>query len=233
MLAILFSGSWEEGQPRDSQGRPFLDVDPYIFGKILSYLRQKRIEGPESLAPMPVVDADKQAEFRAVANYYGLAEWATPIRRMQTLWRAGPMHRPDESHHIRGYKLAFRKPLHLHAVGVGLTPPACKEGVMVGVGQGQDVVLQMVTTSIVEDLPRKWASADQEVTCVAEGFDLTLQPPEAFIVVREPRYVDLKLVYSEDRFPHQAGPFVLTPTADWPPAANLQFMCVMCVEFSE
>jgi len=231
MLAILFSGSWEEGQPRDSQGRPFLDVDPYIFGKILSYLRQKRIEGPESLAPMPVVDADKQAEFRAVANYYGLAEWATPIRRMQTLWRAGPMHRPDESHHIRGYKLAFRKPLHLHAVGVG-GPPNRKEDVTVGVGQGKDVVLQMVTASIAKPLPQKWESADPEVTHVAEGFDLTLQPPEAFIVVRGVHDA-FKRRCRNDRFPHQAGPFVLTPTADWPPAANLQFMCVMCVEFSE
>jgi len=35
LLAALFSGNWDEGQQRDSQGRTFLEIDPYIFGKIV------------------------------------------------------------------------------------------------------------------------------------------------------------------------------------------------------
>ena len=72
VLAALFSGSWDAGQHRDSKGRPFLDIDPYIFDKIVNFLRQKSIEGPESPAPTPVISSEKAKEFERVVEYYGL-----------------------------------------------------------------------------------------------------------------------------------------------------------------
>ena len=34
----MFSGRWEDRLERDSEGRVFLDYNPYCFGKILDYL---------------------------------------------------------------------------------------------------------------------------------------------------------------------------------------------------
>jgi hypothetical protein len=47
-LAELFSGRWEERLLRDSKGRIFLDVNPECFGKILTFLgdRKQRPDDP-------------------------------------------------------------------------------------------------------------------------------------------------------------------------------------------
>ena len=61
-----------ERQQRDSQGRIFLNCDPYCFEKILSFLRCKLIEHPDRPAPQPVIQQESQAEFAALAEYLGI-----------------------------------------------------------------------------------------------------------------------------------------------------------------
>lgn len=38
LLQYMFSGRWEDRLERDSEGRVFLDYNPYCFGKILDFL---------------------------------------------------------------------------------------------------------------------------------------------------------------------------------------------------
>lgn len=75
MLAALFGPEWAAHQQRDSQGRIFLNCSPYCFARILSFLRCKLIEDPEQPALPPVVQADSQAEFAALVQYFGLQDF--------------------------------------------------------------------------------------------------------------------------------------------------------------
>lgn len=227
VLAALFSGNWEEGQSRDSQGRPFLDIDPYIFGKLVNYLRQRRIEAPESPAPLPVIDADKQAEFRAMAKYYGLAE-CVPDVKMQRLSPSVPLQTTTGST-PRGYKLTFDTPVVLQAVGVGISGPTA--GAMVWVGDGQGSTLREIPISANQTLPPKWASTDPEVTCVAEGFALTLQPPDVFIMVKGLLGGMIFKYGHGSNMPRQAGPFAVTSYAWVPPTAAPCADMFMSMEF--
>jgi len=72
LLAGMFSGSFEDGHKRDKEGRVFLDVDPPLFGKILSHLRLSRIATPEVPAPLPYVPEELRPEYEMMIKYFGL-----------------------------------------------------------------------------------------------------------------------------------------------------------------
>jgi len=80
MLAAMFSGKWEQGHKRDAQGRIFLDIDPFCFGKLLNLLRLRGLERPDSPLPAPSIPEDRRAEFAAIGAYY-----AAPLFERQTL----------------------------------------------------------------------------------------------------------------------------------------------------
>ncbi len=75
MLAAWFGPLWAERQRRDSQGRIFLNCDPYCFEKMLSFLRCKLIEHPDRPAPQPIIQQESQAEFAALIEYLGMREF--------------------------------------------------------------------------------------------------------------------------------------------------------------
>ena len=68
MLAAMFSGNWEKGHKRDSQGRIFLDANPYCFDMLLSFLRLKGIEDPAAPMPFPKVTKDRKIEIEALGK---------------------------------------------------------------------------------------------------------------------------------------------------------------------
>ena len=72
MLAIQFGLRWVERQKRDSQGRIFLNYDPYCFERILSFLRCKLVEHPDHPTLPPVVKHESQAEFASLTQFLGL-----------------------------------------------------------------------------------------------------------------------------------------------------------------
>lgn len=72
LLAGMFSGNFEEGHKRDKDGRVFLDVDPPLFAKLLTFLRLCRISTPDCPAPLPYVNDDVKAEYDMMIKYFGL-----------------------------------------------------------------------------------------------------------------------------------------------------------------
>lgn len=77
MLATWFGPLWADKHKLDSQGRIFLNCDPYCFEKILSFLRCKLIEHPDRPAPQPVVRGESQGDFETLVEYLGLDELMT------------------------------------------------------------------------------------------------------------------------------------------------------------
>ena len=74
MLATWFGPLWADRQKLDSQGRIFVDCDPYCFEKILSFLRCKLVECPETPALQPIIQEESQAEFETLLHYLGLQD---------------------------------------------------------------------------------------------------------------------------------------------------------------
>lgn len=72
LLAGMFSGNFEQGHKRDKDGRVFLDVDPPLFAKILSFLRLSRISSPDCPAPLPHVPEELRPEYDMMVRYFGL-----------------------------------------------------------------------------------------------------------------------------------------------------------------
>jgi hypothetical protein len=72
LLAGMFSGSFDDGQQRDKEGRVFLDHDPQLFARVLSHLRLRRIATPDAPAPLPHVPEDLRAEYDMMVKYFGL-----------------------------------------------------------------------------------------------------------------------------------------------------------------
>merc|ERR1712113_1342296 len=70
MLAAMFSGNWDKGHKRDSQGRVFIDANPSCFDMLLTVLRLKGIDAPDRGTPVPKVAEDRKAEFEALVKYY-------------------------------------------------------------------------------------------------------------------------------------------------------------------
>jgi len=72
LLAGMFSGSFDAGHKRDKENRIFLDVDPPLFGKVLSHLRLRRIASPDCPAPLPHVPEELRPEYDMLVKYFGL-----------------------------------------------------------------------------------------------------------------------------------------------------------------
>lgn len=217
-LAAMFSGRWDEGMQRDSVGRPFLDVDPYCFEQILCFLRLKRIEGPEDRAPPPQVDANKREAFNMFLRFYGLFDFVYPRSSMLmsvfspalTPGTSQPREHLMPATEIRGYLVRFEEPFRLSAVYLGLLGSA--EGCQVIIGRGRQVVREL-------PLRVRGCSEDSHVTHVAEGFDLTLEPPECAIMVRGNGIAQVKYqaVHYSDR---TVGSFVINSKCMLPPDHN-------------
>eukprot|EP00397_Hematodinium_sp_SG-2012_P028211 GEMP01029691.1.p1 GENE.GEMP01029691.1~~GEMP01029691.1.p1 ORF type:complete len:420 (+),score=84.30 GEMP01029691.1:218-1477(+) len=71
-LAHLFSGRWDENIEKDAEGNYFLDLDPWGFGVLLTYFREKGMETPESPAVFPFVPREKRDSFLNLLEYLGL-----------------------------------------------------------------------------------------------------------------------------------------------------------------
>ena len=74
MLASMFGARWADRHKLDSQGRVFLNFDPYCFEKILSFLMGKLIEHPDRPAPLPVIKSEAKAQFVALVEYLGIKD---------------------------------------------------------------------------------------------------------------------------------------------------------------
>lgn len=72
-LTARFNGSWAHSLLHDSQGRIFLDFDPYCFQQIIAYLRQRAIDSEP--VPYPRVQPSKQHMFNKLVQYLCLAEY--------------------------------------------------------------------------------------------------------------------------------------------------------------
>lgn len=81
LLQYMFSGRWEDRLERDSEGRVFLDYNPYCFGKILDFLWAMQLSSNESPAPLPDVRPDDRSIFRLLVRYLGLEELIYPELR--------------------------------------------------------------------------------------------------------------------------------------------------------
>ena len=77
MLATWCGPLWADKHKLDSQGRIFLDCDPYCFERMVSLLRCKLIEHPDRPAPQPVIREESQAGFETLVEYLGLGELMT------------------------------------------------------------------------------------------------------------------------------------------------------------
>lgn len=206
MLAAMFSGNWDNGLARDSQGRPFLEIDPYIFDKVVNYLRQKLIEGPDSPAPLPVIDPDRAREYKRVITYFGLSDLldkAAPAK-VQSLSREGTIATAMDLILPRGYVIRLTKPIRLKAVLVGLSPDSALAGARVVVRHGSaplEAHLEVFNIASSE-----WTVSDQELTHCANFPDLILNPPEVFVMMTGNTPLIYKYV-SGDNNARGAGPF--------------------------
>ena len=87
-LAELFSGRWEERLLRDSKGRIFLDVNPECFGKILTFLgdRKQRPDDPIGALSPTAAHATHRDSPYSPTQLYGLidclsSQWCLASRR--------------------------------------------------------------------------------------------------------------------------------------------------------
>ena len=75
VLSAMFSGRWEQSLDHDSQGRIFLDFDPYCFEQILTFLRCRSSDTTKRVnTPAPIITADKQHAFASLVDFLGLTE---------------------------------------------------------------------------------------------------------------------------------------------------------------
>jgi len=75
LLASLFSGQYDDKHLRDKDGRIFLDLDPVIFGKLLSHFRLRRLASPEEGAPLPVVPEELKQDYDMMLRHFGLNDF--------------------------------------------------------------------------------------------------------------------------------------------------------------
>ena len=74
LLALMFSGRWEDSLERDQDGVVFFDFNPKNFIVILDYLRAKKVATPENLASLPKVPEDQSKSFNSLLGYLGLSD---------------------------------------------------------------------------------------------------------------------------------------------------------------
>lgn len=75
MLALCFGSIWARHQKLDDQGHIVLDVEPYCFQQILSFLTCKLDEQPDTPAPRPVIQQESEADFEMLVDYLQLKEY--------------------------------------------------------------------------------------------------------------------------------------------------------------
>lgn len=223
VIAALFSGNWDDGQHRDSQGRPFLDVDPYIFDEIVNFPRQKAIEGPEKPAPIPIIAPEKELEFDAVVDYYGLKECLHGGFKVQSFSLPGEVKSHTDAIALhRGYAIHVAQPLRLRAVLVGADSP-----VHIVVGRGNREVVAEVQTNSIQNVPSalQWRATESVLNQVAL-FDLGLRsPPDAFIMVRFQQGTSFSYAPGSNDY-REAGPFSVVSKGELPLVENSYSLCM-------
>ena len=69
----MFSGRWEDCLDHDSNGKVFLDFDPYCFQQILTMLRCRPFDLASSAAPAEaIITPDKFHAYKCLVDYLGL-----------------------------------------------------------------------------------------------------------------------------------------------------------------
>lgn len=69
----MFSGRWEDCLDHDSDGRIFLDFDPYSFQQVLTTLRCRPFDLASSVAPPEaIITPDKLHAYNCLVDYLGL-----------------------------------------------------------------------------------------------------------------------------------------------------------------
>jgi len=220
LFAAMFSGAWDQGQKRDSAGRVFLDIDPYIFRVIVNFLRQKRIESPDARVPSPIISNDKLDAWHRSVEYYGLSDFICPenLLKVQSLTRAGKLCR-TKLDMPRGYLVRISNAVKVKAVLAGLDGDV--SGVSISVGRGNFDICREVE---VRPFHRSTCSfhADEDVTHVADGFSETLHPPEFFVMVKPNSAHSGKYRYVEgDHAAHSVGDLSVSSKGGFPLYKNL------------
>lgn len=73
VLSAMFSGRWEQSLDHDSQGHIFLDLDPYCFERIITYLRSRSRDMALGLdTAEPMIECSKQHIYTQLIDYLGL-----------------------------------------------------------------------------------------------------------------------------------------------------------------
>ena len=75
MLAICFGSTWAGHHKVDEQGHTVLDLDPYCFEQILSFLTCKIGEQPSTPAPHPIIQPESEADYEMLVDYLQLKEY--------------------------------------------------------------------------------------------------------------------------------------------------------------
>lgn len=75
MLAVCFGSAWARHLKLDDQGCIVLDLEPYCFQQILSFLTHKLHEQPNNPVPQPVIQQEAKAEFEALVDYLQLKDY--------------------------------------------------------------------------------------------------------------------------------------------------------------
>lgn len=90
-LEILFGGRWERRLLRDDEGRPFLDVDPTCFRRVVDLLHEYRISPPDDPPdlPVPAVPREQRRDQDVVAA--ALLGRAASLRARTRAATAGPL----------------------------------------------------------------------------------------------------------------------------------------------
>ncbi len=69
----MFSGRWEDCLDHDSNGRIFLDFDPYSFQQILTMLRCRPFDlANNTVPPEAIITPDKLHAYKCLVDYLGL-----------------------------------------------------------------------------------------------------------------------------------------------------------------
>ena len=85
MLASRFSGRWDESLEQDSQESFFIDQPPYLFLRLLDYLRHKSNEtcGFPPARVQTFEDEEEHDNFFRMVGYYGMAEQIYQVNMFQ------------------------------------------------------------------------------------------------------------------------------------------------------
>ncbi len=78
LLALMFSGHWDNSNKLDKDGAVFLDYNPQYFVPILNYLRAKTFSSRENPASLPKFPEDQVKDFQNFVQYLGMNDEIFP-----------------------------------------------------------------------------------------------------------------------------------------------------------